>query len=578
MKRRIFRRTFIIYAAVLIISVSVINVYLSSVIRNSYIDNLKKSLAIQTSVAAYAFQGISDINIDTFCRDIKEKTLARVTIIDTGGRVLGDSDQDVPTMDNHSGRPEIQQALTAPVGSAIRFSSTLQHDLLYSARKIEEHGKHTGFIRLAVPLTRINKSINSLRLRINLTVILAFLSFGIILIWQTERIRKFVIRVSDYADAIAHGLFRKKLYMEGAGEFTELARNMHNMAAELEKSIRTKDEEAERLNVILKSIPDALLLINMHGTVELSNNTARDLFAHGPIEGRPFLEVVRSPAFMHLIDEVKQARMSGSTEIVIDVPEEKYLFVRVSPLYYQVGELAGFIAIFHDTTQMKKLEQMRKDFVANVSHEIKTPVTAIQGFAETLIDGALYDRENAEKFLHTIKDHSSRLNRLLEDLLTISRLELGVISIVKTEVNLVDIIESVMNTVLIHAAKKDLRITKNTGQGNVFINADRDRTEQILLNLVDNAVKFTEKGEVEIGLSQEGGKGFFYVRDSGPGIPEKYLSRVGERFFRVDPSRSRELGGTGLGLAIVKHLVRAHGWDMKIESEEGRGTTVKVYY
>jgi two-component system phosphate regulon sensor histidine kinase PhoR len=316
----------------------------------------------------------------------------------------------------------------------------------------------------------------------------------------------------------------------------------------------------------------------MQGVITLSNNAAAELFVNSQLVGRPFLEVVRSPGFLTLIDTVKKNRMPGSTDITIDIPEETFLTVRVSPLYYQVGELAGFVAIFHDTTQMKKLEQMRKDFVANVSHEIKTPVTAIQGFAETLLDGALYDKENAEKFLGTIKAHSLRLNRLVEDLLTISKLELGVMTIHRADFNIDDIIEEVIQTTLLQAAEKDLSVKKSLQTGEMLISGDRDRVEQILLNLVDNAIKFTEKGEIEIGISQDNGKNYLYVKDTGIGVPSKYLSRLGERFFRVDPSRSRELGGTGLGLAIVKHLVKALDWEMKIESKEETGTTAKVYY
>ncbi len=578
MKRRIFRRAFILYIVVLIISVAFIDFYLTNVIRNSYIDNLKNSLSVQTALIAPVFSAAARDDMNRLCRDIKEKTSARVTVIDTEGKVLGDSDTAAPQMDNHADRPEIQEALVSPVGSSIRFSDTVKYDLLYTAKKIEANGKHSGFIRLALPLTQVNESITHLRLKINLAVILVFLAFGLILIRQTERIRKFVILIADHAGALARGLFKKKLYLEGAGEFTELARNLNNMASELEESLREKGEETERLSVILKSIPDALLLINVNGTIELSNSAAREVFSQSHLDGRPYLEVVRSPQFLDLIDTVKQSRKYGSTEIVLDMPEETFLSVHVSPLFYTVSELSGFVAIFHDTTQMKKLEQVRKDFVANVSHEIKTPVTAIQGFAETLIDGALYDRDNAEKFLHTIKSHSLRLNRLVEDLLTISRLELGVISINRAEVHLADIIDSVITTEAIQAAEKGLEIRKAVGTGEAIIKADRDRIEQILLNLVDNAIKFTEKGEIEIGISHEGGKSFLFVKDTGMGIPAKYLSRLGERFFRVDPSRSRELGGTGLGLAIVKHLVKAHGWEMKIESKEGSGTVVKVYY
>jgi two-component system phosphate regulon sensor histidine kinase PhoR len=578
MRRRVFRRVFILYFIALLVSVIFMHFYLTSVIRSSYTSYLTRSLSIQASVIAGNMTFGPAVDLEEFSRMMKQETSSRITVLDTTGEVLGDSDNDPAAMDNHINRPEIQQAIVSDTGWSIRFSDTLKYELLYVAKKIMRNGERKGFVRLAVPLAQVNESINNLSLKINLAVITVFLLFGLILIYQTQRIRMFVMQIAEYAGALAHGLFKKRLYLEGAGEFTELAHSLNNMASELEETIKAGDEEAKRLNVILKSIPDALLLINIHNVIEISNNAARDLFGSDRLEGRPFLEIVRSPVFMALIDEVKKNRLPGAAELTFDFTGEKYLYVRVSPLYYQVGELAGFVAVFHDTTQMKKLEQTRKDFVANVSHEIKTPITAIKGFAETLLDGALYDKENAEKFLTTIKTHSERLNRLVEDLLIISRLELGVMTVNKTEFHVADIIDEVIQTTVVQAAEKSISIKKSLDKGEALINADRDRLTQILLNLTDNAVKFTEKGEIEIGLAREGMRNYFYVRDTGPGVPQKYLARLGERFFRVDPSRSRELGGTGLGLAIVKHLVKAHGWEMKIESEEGKGTTVKVFY
>ena len=578
MKRRIFRRTFLLYFIVLLLSVIFIEFYITSVVRENYLNNLKDSLSIQGSLISENIPFNSQDRLDDLCRRIKQKTGARVTVIDASGKVLGDSDKDSSQMNSHANRAEIQQSLISQTGWSIRQSETLQYQLLYVAKKIMRDEKLAGFIRLAVPLDDINKSINTLRLKIDIVVILLFLVPGIILIWQTMRIRNFVNRISGYAGALAHGLFRKKLYLEGAGEFTELAHDLNNMASELESSISKRDEETNRLNVILRSIPDALLLINTDGVIELSNNAARELFGSHQLDGRPFIEVVRNPEFMSLIESVKQNRTPGSAEVILDLDEEKYMTVRISPLFYEVGKLAAFVTIFHDTTRLKKLEQMRKDFVANVSHEMKTPVTAIKGFAETLLDGALYDKENAEKFLNTIKSHSERLNRLVEDLLTLSRIELGGIKMDKTGINIGEIIENVIGTFVVQAAEKNLTIKKSLESDDMIIDADRHRLEQILLNIIDNAIKFTESGDIEIGIAQEDGRNYIFVKDTGIGIPEKYLPRLGERFFRVDPSRSRELGGTGLGLAIVKHLVKAHGWEMKIESEAGKGTFVKVYY
>ncbi len=578
MKRHIFRRIFLLYFLVFLLSAIFIELYVTKVVRSDYINNLKDSLLIQAGLIAENISFSQTTVIDEFCIKAKEKTGARVTVIDINGKVLGDSDNDSSKMDNHASRLEIQQAFVSDTGWSVRHSDTLKHEFLYTARKIMKEGQPAGFIRLAVPLKDVNASVNALMLKINLVVISIFLLTGIILIWQTERIRKFVNQISDYADALAHGFFKKRLHLEGAGEFTELARNLNDMASKLELSMSQRDEKANRLNVIIKNIPDALLLINTRGVIELSNNAARELFGVQQLDGKPFIEIVRNPEFLSLIDHVRQNRSTGSADLLIDFPEERHLSVRVSPIFYKVGEIAGVAAIFHDLTRLKRLEQMRKDFVANVSHEIKTPITSIKGFAETLLDGALYDREHAEKFLQTIKSQSERINRLVDDLLTLSRVELGVIKMSKTDVDISDIIDHVIETVTVQAAEKDILLNKSVQTERKTINADRDRIEQILLSLADNAVKFTEKGMIDIGTGQENGRNFIFVRDTGIGIHRKYLSRIGERFFRVDPSRSRELGGTGLGLAIVKHLVTAHGWEMRIESEEGKGTVVKVYY
>jgi len=578
MKKRFFRRMFILYVVLLLLSIVSIESYITRVVRNDYINTIKLSLAKQSALVSERISFESRGSLDDFCRRTKALIKARISIIDFDGRVIGDSDHDSSLMDNHADRPEIRSAMSTGTGTAIRFSQTIQEELIYLANKIEKNNRLMGFIRLAVPMKQVTNSVNELRVKINVVVILIFLMAGSLFFWQTNRIRKLLYLISDYAGALTHGLFKNRLHIEESGEFSQLASSLNEMASELDQIMTEKDEKANRLNVILKSIPDAFLLINMDGLIELSNNVARDLFNTKHLEGKPFIEIIRSTDFLSLVNRVKRTKMSDSADISIDLPDERHLSVRVSPLSYKVGELSGLVVIFHDNTKLVKLEQMRKDFVANVSHEIKTPVTAIKGFAETLLDGALHDTSNAEKFLDTIKLHSERLNRLVDDLLTISRIELGVIKVTKSDIDIVDVISSVIQVMTVQATEKNIVIKKASSTEKTIIKADRDRLEQILINLLDNAIKFTEKGDIEIGNSEEDRKRFYYVRDTGPGIPEKYIDRLGERFFRVDISRSKELGGTGLGLAIVKHLVLAHGWEMKIESQVGIGTTVKIYY
>jgi two-component system phosphate regulon sensor histidine kinase PhoR len=309
------------------------------------------------------------------------------------------------------------------------------------------------------------------------------------------------------------------------------------------------------------------------------------------------METLRKAELVDLIDRVVETKETLSCEIEVTHPKEFFLMVTAAS-YSVKGELSGAVLAFHDVTRLKQLEDIRKDFVANVSHEIKTPITAIKGFAETLLEGALDDRENAHKFLETIRNHSERLNSLVSDLLILSRIELGDIKIEKETVSLEGVIDSVFETLKERAQGKGLYLKKEITPSPFEIKADRNRLIQILLNLVDNGIKFTEKGGVTIKvqsskskvqsrtevvdsslITHDPSRGDFYeisVEDTGIGIPKKHFSRLGERFYRVDKARSRELGGTGLGLAIVKHIVRAHGWEMQIESIPGKGTTVKI--
>jgi two-component system phosphate regulon sensor histidine kinase PhoR len=319
------------------------------------------------------------------------------------------------------------------------------------------------------------------------------------------------------------------------------------------------------------------LIIDRKGTVTLSSSSATDFFGDIPMTGMQFFEVVRNREFSDLVDTVREALLPGTAEFKLEWPAERYLSVRVSPLFYRENELSGLVAVFHDITQIEKLEEVRKDFVANVSHEIKTPVTAIKGFADTLLEGALDDRENAVRFIRTIKSNSERINSLVDDLMTISKIELGVIKVEKSPVDLKEVFDSIIEVFTGKAEAKGLSLSLSQMPEVREIVADKNRLIQILSNLVDNAIKFTEAGGVTVGVERDPeGKTTLFVEDTGIGIPQKHLPRLGERFYRVDPARSRKMGGTGLGLAIVKHLVKAHGWSMQIESTLGKGTRVKI--
>jgi two-component system phosphate regulon sensor histidine kinase PhoR len=575
-KKGIFGRIFLLYAVALIAAVLFVEFYITGVVRGNYISNLRDNLAVQAELVAENISFDPAHKLDSVAARFKDITDARVTVVAPGGQVLGDSDSDSSLMENHADRPEIVQAGFSGTGWAIRHSDTLDTDFLYTVVRAIRGGLTVAFVRLAVPLEEVNRAVNLLRLKLDAAVILALLLTAALHTWQTGRIRRLTRQVTDFSGAIVGGDFGKRLLLGGMGEYGEIAENLNTMSEEMRKRIEESEQEKDRLNVILRSIPDALLIIDGGGSIVLSSQASREFFGDVPVSGRHHAEVVRSHEFTSMLGGVGEGRVGDEREITLDHPEERHCIVRVSPLFFKEGEPSGFLAIFHDITRLKKLEDVRKDFVANVSHEIRTPIAAIKGFAETLLEGALEDGENARKFLGTIKSNSERLNSLVEDLLTISRVELGDVKVEKAPVNIADVIAHVVATLNDRAASKKLYLKTEVTPGTGEISADRNRLTQILTNLVDNAIKFTEEGGVTVGAAAEDGRTVLLVRDTGIGVPRRYVQRLGERFFRVDPSRSRAMGGTGLGLAIVKHLVRAHGWEMQIESTEGQGTTVKV--
>jgi two-component system phosphate regulon sensor histidine kinase PhoR len=576
MKKGIFRKTFAAYALVMVLSVIFTEIYIAAAVKQNYINNLRKDLAVQTDLIV-PFVDFNGTGIGELCRVLKEKTGARVTIIGKDGTVIGDSDESPARMDNHLSRPEIQESLGGITGSAIRYSKTLKQDFLYFSKAVAEGESLRGFIRLAVPLKDIGSAINILRIKIVLVVSIVLLVTGLFSLVRTNRLRKLLGQITDFSKALARGDLETRLFLEEAEEFDEIAKNLNTMSVKLRDMIEENEEETKRLSVILKSIPDALLIIDSSGAVVIASSSAKEFFRDISLLGKHYIEIVRNQEFAELMDHVRRDQSPGTAKIRLEYPDERYLMVRVSPLFYRGVTLSGFVVVLHDITQIEKLERMRKDFVANVSHEIKTPVTAIRGFADSLLDGAIDDRANAVKFLQTIKANSERINSLVDDLMMISRIELGVIRIEKSKVDFGDVAEHVVATLREKASARNLYLKTSLKSEMTTIKADRNRLIQILINLVDNAIKFTETGGIILGMDEEEGKTVMFVEDTGIGVPGEHLSRLGERFYRVDAARSRKMGGTGLGLAIVKHLVKAHGWEMGIESSPGKGTRVKVF-
>jgi two-component system phosphate regulon sensor histidine kinase PhoR len=349
------------------------------------------------------------------------------------------------------------------------------------------------------------------------------------------------------------------------------------MAGRLRDKIRDLEQEQAKATAILDGMVEGVIAVDGHNAILLMNERARAMFAlgQGAVPRKPFLEVIRNADLHEVLRQSRAGEGVIRRELAVATPVERR--VEVSGVRLALGgQEVGVVMVLHDVTELRRLEQVRTEFVANVSHELRTPLTAIQGYLETLLGGALEEPQNARRFLEVVFRHTQRLGRLLNDLTDLSNIELGKVTLQLDAVRLGDVVESVLAIVRPRAERGRVVLLTDVAPDLPPVHADHDRLVQILLNLVDNAVKYTlADGRVTVGVRRAGaGMVAVSVADTGIGIPRADLPRITERFYRVDKARSRELGGTGLGLAIVKHLVLAHGGELTIDSEHGRGTIV----
>ena len=409
-------------------------------------------------------------------------------------------------------------------------------------------------------------------------IIIAILSICLLyLIFKHYSISTSASQIKQFIHELSSGNLNARLFLKTSTELDGIIKGINSFLETTKIKLASAEQETQRMEAILRGMSDRVLIVDKSGKILLANRAFRKLFhVDKSIETKQYMEVIRNAQLIDIFRKAMDSWEIISEEIVVSRADRDIYLIATAVPIYSADSVSGIVLTLHDITRLKQLEQIRTDFVANVSHEIKTPVTAIRGFAETLLEGAINDKENATKFLHMIKNHSERLNNLVDDLLTLSRIELGDIRVEKTVTDPEEVINTMIATFKEMSEKKGLYLRKSIPEDKIMIAADKNRLIQILLNLVDNGIKFTEQGGVTIGISKINASPVIFVEDTGIGIPPVHLSRLGERFYRVDRARSRELGGTGLGLAIVKHLVKAHGWDIRIESIHERGTKISI--
>ncbi len=507
----------------------------------------------------------------------------RVTVIASDGTVLADSDvavADLPRLDNHAGRPEVRAALTGHVGRGLRTSVTVNRPLFYAALPIDDGARVIGVLRLAIPLSVITSSYRDLHrvmLLGGLAALAAALAIGI---FVARRVTRPVVEMEAVAQRMSGGDFAVHAPVRSPDEIGVLGRALNGLAARLRDKVQDLEAEQAKARAILESMVEGVIAVDDHDHVIVMNERARAIFQLGtaPVERKPFLEVIRNVDLHRVFHEGRAGIGSQLVrrELRLSTPVERVLEVHAAPLRLADAEV-GVVMVLHDVTELRRLEQVRTEFVANVSHELRTPLTAIQGYLETLLGGALEEGEHARKFLEIAFRHTERLGRLVNDLTDLSNIELGRVSLRLESTPLDEVFDSVLAMIRPRAENGQVGLSAELPPDLAPVRADRDRLAQILINLVDNGVKFTPAGGRVTVSARASGPGMVevLVTDTGVGIPRADLPRITERFYRVDRTRSRELGGTGLGLAIVKHLVLAHGGELRIDSEPGRGTVAR---
>ncbi|MEI6153726.1 MAG: ATP-binding protein [Deltaproteobacteria bacterium] len=533
---------------------------------NTFTDNLKNlGIALKPDVTSLLekqrFQ-----ELDTRVKTLKMLIHSRITVIDREGKVLADSEKDPKTMENHKIRPEVLDALSGDVGKSLRFSVTVEEDMLYVALPIEKDGRILGVIRISTLLKQINTLLDELKMHILwIALVMTILSLAIAFMLSRDVSRP--VKTLVYAiKKLSTGNFDTKVFLKNEDELKELGNCINEMSAKMHDVFDEISARSDELRTIISSIQESLVVLDKDGRIRLSNDSFGRLIKQENVEGKFYWEVVRSPEFAEMM---KKAGVSG-----IYYSGEVHLYDRVflCSTNYLVSK-DETIVLLHDITDFKNLEKMKKEFIANISHELRTPLTAIKGFVETLEDEE--DIKN-KRYLEIIKRHADRLIHIVGDLLLLSENEEKGAELELEEVSLKNTIENVLKIFENRAKEKGLNINVTIQDALPLIQADPFKLEQMFINLIDNAIKYTEEGEITISITENDGLIVINVRDTGIGISNEYLPRIFERFYVVDKSRSKRLGGTGLGLSIVKHIVMLHKGAIDVESIPGKGTQFTV--
>ncbi|WP_163338054.1 ATP-binding protein [Desulfopila sp. IMCC35008] len=578
--------------------------YGSGVFKGFYLEEAEKDLEARANLIksrVYDYVTKSNyVDLRSFSKEAGRESGTRITIIDKQGLVLADSNENPTVMDNHARRPEIVEAYDWQRGRSLRYSKTLGENMLYIAIPLQ--GSHNEpsdsldgavqtVIRVAMPVTALDRTIQHFRLRVLLGCIIIVIGAALVALFISRNISRSLEEMTLSAAQFAKGDFSQRMSPQLAStaslEVAELATSMDRMAEMLDEKIKTIVTHRNQLETVFSSMVESVIAIDRGEKIISINTAAANLFGvrREVAQGKFMQEIIRHSQLLEHIQATLDTEENIEDEIILqDIAGEKCLQTNVVSLTDGTGASVGVLLVMNDLTNIRKLERIRSDFVANVSHELRTPITSIRGYVETLLDGALESREDSEKFLHIVLRQSERLNAIIDDLLSLSRIEQESKDgrVFLEEGPLCAILDTALQTCQVKADMQEVTLDYDCSE-DLMIMMNPTLVEQAVVNLLVNAIQYSKTGDIVTVTARElhgddKGNVEISVKDTGCGISPEHLPRLFERFYRSDKARSRSHGGTGLGLAIVKHIVQAHGGVVKVQSELGKGSEFTMIF
>jgi len=565
------------YIVLALVTLIALTLYLSAHSRQAYLDSLRDRLTDEAvMIAELAEPALPSVDgaarLTEIARHYGILLNVRVTIIGADGVVLGESLADAVALDSHSGRPEVQQALSSGRGFSVRPSDALNEQMMYAAVRVESQGQSVGVVRLALPLTEIDARVNDLNRTLAGATLGTLLLISVLATLIAERTAQPIRRVTNAVEQMARGNLSVRVLPTTRDEVGRLAEAFNDMAGRFQGQIEAVTDQRNKLVAVLTHMTDGALITDHEGRVHLINPAAARLLglAEGDVTGESLVAVARDHQVVAVWQRCQQTGKEQS-DVVEIAGRGPFLRVVATPLQEPPG--GGSLLILQDLTQVRRLETIRRDFISNISHELRNPLAALKALVDTLRDGALDDRPMAERFLTQMDAEVDAMTQMVRELLELSRIESGKVPLRLAPTAVVNLILPTVERLRPQAERAGLSMAVELPDSLPLVQADGERLQQVLSNLLHNAIKFTPPGGRITVAAQAGDEVTIIVRDTGVGIAAADLTRIFERFYKAD--RARSSGGTGLGLAIAKHVVQAHGGRIWAESVEGQGATFR---